>query len=45
MKEDDLLLIVKVQEQQEIELLDPLDRGNNETAAGRELGQILDWFS
>ena len=44
-EEDDPLLIDTAQEQQEIELSDPLDRGNIETAAGRELGQILDQFS
>ena len=39
------LFIVMGQEKQEIGLSDALDRGNNETAAGRELGQILDQFS
>ena len=39
---DNPLFIVTAQETQEIELSDLLDRGNNETAAGRELGQILD---
>lgn len=44
-EEDDPLIIDTAQEQQEIELSEPLDRGNNETAAGRELGQVLDQFS
>ena len=35
---DNPLLIVTAQEKQEIQLSDLLDRGNNETAAGRELG-------
>jgi len=42
---DDPLLIDTAQEIQEVELSEPLDRGNNETAAGRELGQVLDQFS
>ena len=44
-EEDDPLLIVTAQEKQKIEFSDPLDRANNETVAGRELGQILDQFS
>ena len=39
---DNPLLIVTAQEKQEIKLSGLLDRGNNETAAVRELGQILD---
>lgn len=42
---NDPLLIDTAQEIQEVELSEPLDRGNNETAAGRKLGQILDQFS
>ena len=44
-EEDDPLLIVTAQEKQKIGFSDPLDRANNETVAGRELGQILDRFS
>ena len=39
---DDPLFIVTTQEQQGIELSDPLDRGSNETAAGHELRKIFD---
>ena len=42
---NDPLLIDTAQEMQEVELSEPLDRGNNETVAGRKLGQILDQFS
>ena len=45
MEEAGPLFIVMGQEKQEIGLSDPLDRGDNEMAAGRELGQILDLLS
>lgn len=42
---DDPLRIDTAQETQRLELSDPVDRGRNETQAGRALGQILDQFS
>ena len=44
-EQDNPLLIDTSKEIEERELTVPLDRGNNETAAGRELGRVLDQFS
>lgn len=41
----DPLTVDTPRERQEAELSDQIDRGNNETQAGRALGQVLDQFS
>ncbi|MBC8452064.1 MAG: hypothetical protein H8D70_02460 [Rhodospirillaceae bacterium] len=42
---EDPLTVDTPRERQEAELSDQVDRGNNETQAGRALGQVLDQFS
>ena len=42
---DDPLTVDTPRERQEADLSDQIDRGRNETQAGRQIGQVLDQFS
>jgi len=44
-EQDDPLTVDTPRERQEADLADQIDRGRNETQAGRQIGQVLDQFS